>query len=560
MVIHRLPVRAETGVSFREFQAELTEVGRIRLGVFNPDKGKAGAPDKLDSFRFTSQQELLIHKVAERYGGEAREYQPQGSRNRTEWEVITQAKMVPVYIEPQRIEPWLEAWQPGRCIRRCDGITETKQDVPCPCAAGQLEERHMCKPVARVRLLLAEVPGIGTWRLESHGTKFVEEIAGLAPYVAALPYRVPGLLYLEARRAQPWVNGKQITAIVFVPHLSISVATPEQFAIGGDVLTRALEAGTSQALEAAERPALEATPAGATGFAAIVDWHGMIDEAADLDTLDRVKARLKSAGITDNDIRQHWRLRCDTLTKAAQINVLEVSGTPSAADIDPGLLAIAEAKGRSVAEMRATILRDIESRDTTGALDEVKAKMQGKGVRDKQIREAWRARYDAIVAAAEVGGSAPGATSVTAGNGEHQRALRDVQRQAAEVVDAVLVDEPPPLDFPPLDDQRPMTTAEQEAEYAVGDTVTVGGVEFTKVGDDPFGPGGSDIPPPAAFDLDTEINAVHVAAGALSWTTTQTNDAIKREAGIEKMSQLQPNHAGALHALAMRLRATAVNA
>jgi hypothetical protein len=119
------------------------------------------------------------------------------------------------------------------------------------------------------------------------------------------------------------------------------------------------------------------------------------------------------------------------------------------------------------------------------------------------------------------------------------------------VVDAVLVDEPPPLDDP-LD--------ETPEEYAVGDTVTVGGVEFTKIGEGPFGPGGSDIPPPAALDLDAEINAVHVAAGALSWTTTQANDAIRRECGIGKMSQLQPDHAGALHALAVRLRATAVNA
>ena len=44
MVIHRLPQRRDGEVSFRDMQAQLTEVGRIRIGIFNPDKGKKGAP------------------------------------------------------------------------------------------------------------------------------------------------------------------------------------------------------------------------------------------------------------------------------------------------------------------------------------------------------------------------------------------------------------------------------------------------------------------------------------------------------------------------------------
>jgi hypothetical protein len=508
MVIHRLPVKAETGVSFREFQAELTEVGRIRLGFFNPDKGNRGAPEKLDSFRFTSQQEPTIRAVAEKYGGVAEEYQPQGSR-RTEWQVITPAKVVPVYIEPQIIDPWLEAWAGGpnssKCVRRCDGITETKQDTPCPCAAGQFAEKDMCKPVARVKLLLAEVPGIGLWRLESHGTKFVEEIAGMAPYIAVLRRRAPGLLYLEERRAQPWVNGRQLTTTVYVPHLSISVATPEQFAIGGDVLTRALESGTANAIGTAERPALTGTGPG-------------------------------------SDVGEQMAIGGVGAGGPAPAEYHDSPGVP----VDAGLAAIAEAKGKTVAEVRATILRDIESRDTTGALDEVKAKLKAKGVADKTVREAWRARYDAIVAAAEVGGSAPGATSVTAGNADHQQALRDAVSSPQERLATA------------------HATGEPVQEYAVGDTVAVGGIEFTKIADNPFETPAqrraNPVDATVIYDLDSEINAVHVAAGALSWTTTQANDAIKRECGIEKMSQLRSDHAGALHALAARLRATAVNA
>jgi hypothetical protein len=495
MVIHRLPVKAERGVSFREFQAELTEVGRIRIGVFNPDKGNRGAPEKIESFRFTSQQEPTIRKVAEKYGGIAEEYQPQGSR-RTEWQVITPAKVLPVYIEPQIVDPWLEAWAGGpsssKCVRRCDGITETKQDIPCPCAAGQFAEKDMCKPVARVKLLLAEVPGIGLWRLESHGTKFVEEIAGMAPYIAVLRKRAPGLLYLEERRAQPWVNGRQIITTVYVPHLSISVATPEQFAIGGDVLTQALEAGTANALDTAERPALTS----GTGPGSDVGEQMAI-----------------GSGVG--------------------------AGTPSAADADQGLEMIAKAKGRTVAEVRATILRDIEAQTTTGTLDALKDKLKSRGVRDEQIKQAWRARFDAIEAAAKIGGSAPGTTSVTMrsedlrsiGNAEHQQALRTVQEARAEaqahvrqvldgggVEDAVLV----------------------EPDFQVGDTVTVGGVEFTRIGNDPFGPGGSTIPPsagPESVDWETGYNAVCIQAGHLGWTTAQTNAVIKRACGVDTVGK-----------------------
>lgn len=577
MVIHRLPVKTETGVSFRDFQAELTEVGRIRIGVFDPDKGGRGAPDKLEFFRFTSQQELLIRKVAKKYGGMAEEYQPQRSR-RTEWQVITTSKMIPVYVEPQRIDPWLEAWGgsvgSSRCVRRCDGITETKQDVPCPCAAGQLEEKDMCKPVARVQLLLAEVPGIGLWRLESHGTKFVEEIAGLAPYVAMLPCRVPGLLYLEGRRAQPWVNGRQLTTTVYVPHLSISVATPEQFAIGGDVLTRALEAGTANANAIGAGEPVRALGAAPDASAeAATTWHSEILKAADMGRLEGIRAAIKTlhanGDLSDaqfNTLGAAWIEARDRFQTAAQATPASTTDGPQPdRAVDPGLAAIAERVARPIHEVRTGILADIERCDTTAALVELKERLKARGVADEQIKQAAQSRYAAIFAAAEVGGSAPGTTSVTAGNAAHQQALRNVQVAKAEaqqhlrqvldgepVEDAVLVDEPPPFDV---------------TEYAVGDTVTVGGTEFTKIGEDPFGPGVSDVPDASdvpggaamtTYSLDAELNAVYTAAGGQGWTTTQTNAMIKQAAGVERMDQLDGSHAYRLHLLAADVTSGAV--
>jgi hypothetical protein len=83
MVIKYLPVREDSGdVSLREFQRRMTEIGRIRLGVFNPNKGNRGAPDKLSTFRFTSGMAEPIVKIADLYGGEARQYTPQRGRGR----------------------------------------------------------------------------------------------------------------------------------------------------------------------------------------------------------------------------------------------------------------------------------------------------------------------------------------------------------------------------------------------------------------------------------------------------------------------------------------------
>ena len=201
MSIKRLPVRAGDEIDIRDLQASMVELGRIRLGTFNPE-GR-GRPEKLDRFRLTSDDGRLIHLVAEIYGGEARQYTPQRS-NESQWEVITEVNELPVYVPQQQIEPWLEAWRPGTCIRRCDGERERQQDVPCLCNAGKVAAADICKPVVRVQLMLHDVPGIGTWRLESHGTYACAEMSMLAPLVANAPMPVPAMLRLRQETRRPY--------------------------------------------------------------------------------------------------------------------------------------------------------------------------------------------------------------------------------------------------------------------------------------------------------------------------------------------------------------------
>lgn len=261
MGIQFLPVVSGSSTGLREFQQRMTEVGRIRTGFYN-----GRYPEKLDRFRFTSPDEALIRAVAAQFGGEPSQYNPQRTE-RTDWQVFSDSSNINVYVPQQRIDPWLEAWRPGTCIRRCDGVTEQIKQEPCACAAGLVGAKDICKPTVRVQLMLAEVPGMGTWRLESHGEYAAGELSTLAPFIAKIPMPIPARLRLREETRRPWNAEKQKfeTTTFYVPFLDISVATPQQVVLGGDVLSKAIQASApAAALEAAppaQRHALEAAPA-----------------------------------------------------------------------------------------------------------------------------------------------------------------------------------------------------------------------------------------------------------------------------------------------------------
>lgn len=511
MVIKRLPVKTGDGIGFRELQARLHEVGRIRIGIFNPDKGGRGAPEKLDRFRLTSPQRALIEAVAELYGGEPREFVPQKSKI-AQWEVITETNELPVYIVPQQIDPWLESWGAGGCIRRCDGETarvrEQGQEVvrACPCAAGDVAERDVCKPTARVQLELAEVPAIGTWRLETHGDTFAREVTALADYVNRFPVAVPAMLFLEARRAQPLVNGKRMTSTVYVPHLLISVATPRQFAIGGDTLSRAIEASTGTPV-----PMLEASAAEESGRPELTTGEGPVTPPAPEPVAVEPPAPKVVGGVVQ----------------------------------DPA--------------MRAAILRDIEACATPGDIDNLKAKLKSRGVgrEDTQIVEAAGSKRAALVAAGEMEAARDtGRRNSLLGDPDrlkaHHQHLKDVRPEHREAPGTEL--EPP------------------EPKYHLGDVVEVGGIAFTKVSDgatieDVFGTPPPDEPPadwppvldaeevPAdtsgtVYDLETELNRIYTAAGKHRLTTARTREMIGTATGVARNSEIGQQHAGFLHALA----------
>lgn len=244
-------------MAIRDLQVRTTRVGRIRTG--RKIKGRSGKdmPDRLDTFRFTSPAEHLIEEIAALYGGDVVVW-GDSPRNK-QWETITDAAMVPVFVPPQKVDPFYEQWGPGVCIRRCDGIHDTVHDRPCDCSP----ESRKCKPTTRVSLMLADVPGLGVWGLESHGIYFASEMVDLFDKIQGIAMPLPGRLLLENREEKKYnrEEKKVETNNYNVPVIFIDGVTSRHIQVGSDAVSQALRLGRESAALAASQatPAISAT-------------------------------------------------------------------------------------------------------------------------------------------------------------------------------------------------------------------------------------------------------------------------------------------------------------
>ena len=214
-----------------DIQAQQVEVGRIRLGTSTPKTSRAGKsynePVKLERFRLTSRSRQLIELAAELYGGEPGEWTPQGSPS-SQWEVIIERDWLGVIVPPSSCSQYYEQWANGRCQVRCDGQRELLTDTVCPCGPDPAQRR--CKPYTRLSLMLAEMNGIGIWRLETHGYYAAAELPAVADLLSVAGGNVPARLEMEQRSAEvpdPRNAGKTVIANFMVPVLHVE-ATPAQ--------------------------------------------------------------------------------------------------------------------------------------------------------------------------------------------------------------------------------------------------------------------------------------------------------------------------------------------
>jgi recombination directionality factor gp3-like protein len=177
-----------------DLQRRLVEVGRIRMG----EKGPKGEPRRLEKWRLTSSDLERLQAAADLYGGKPVAWDAQPGQ----YELYTDTDQLPIMLLPgQTLSQWYELWSGGGAQRRCDGKREVLTDSECICAGEEGERK--CKPTTRLNVLLPDVPGLGCWRLESHGWNAAVELAGTAQFLEQASARgqmLPARLRIEHRR------------------------------------------------------------------------------------------------------------------------------------------------------------------------------------------------------------------------------------------------------------------------------------------------------------------------------------------------------------------------
>lgn len=274
-----------------DLQQRTRELGRIRIGVTAPTQSGKTRPAKLDRFRFTSASRPLLEKVAALYGGTVADWTP-ANGGPAAYEVITDARRVPILVPPQPVSQYYELWSGGGCQRRCDGVTELLSDRACPC--GPDPERRQCKPTTRLNVVLRDVPGVGVWRLESHGYYAAVELPGVAELLAKAGGYVEAYLGLEERTAKR--DGK--TRRWMVPTIDIDIAPSALMA--GQTTAAAVAAGPQRAALEAPRP----------------DYVALAQVAKTAEAVGQLWTQAVQAGHMDDEIAAALTARGEALRKA----------------------------------------------------------------------------------------------------------------------------------------------------------------------------------------------------------------------------------------------------
>lgn len=211
-----------------ELQRRLREVGRIRIGQQVAAKKRDGSPTtrpvKLDKFRLTSRDELVIRAAAEVWGGTCQQWD--GAPDGPQWEVFTETNQMAVVVPPgdMAFSQAYEQWSAGGCKVRCDGQRDHIADKPCHCDP----EARACDIHSRLSVILPDLPGMGVWRLDTQGYYAAVELGGLVDLLTAYTERgvmLPARLRLEQRtvkRPKPGGGGVETKSFA-VPVLDVDV-------------------------------------------------------------------------------------------------------------------------------------------------------------------------------------------------------------------------------------------------------------------------------------------------------------------------------------------------
>lgn len=215
-----------------DIQRKLAEHGRIRLGA----KGDKGQPKKLETFRLTCASKDKLEVAARIYGGKVREWSD--APDKGYYELYTDATELNVLIPPiaTLCSQYYETWSGGGCKRRCDGETELLSGEKCKCDPDDRE----CKVTTRISVMLPQIPGLGLWRLESHGWHAATTLPGTMDMLANQGKFVQAVLRLEQRSEKK--DGKTrrfVVPVIDLPDVTVGdlLASNPALLLGGPAST-----------------------------------------------------------------------------------------------------------------------------------------------------------------------------------------------------------------------------------------------------------------------------------------------------------------------------------
>lgn len=239
-----------------DLQRRIAEVGRIRIGQQVAGNNGRKRPEKLTTFRLTSADRTRIDQAAQLYGGTVAQWDAPAGK---QWEVVTESDSLNVIVPPSDMcfSQAYELWSGGGCARRCDGYNESVTQGPCVCDP----EKRECSIHTRLSVMLADLNGLGVWRIDTSGYYAAVELQGAVGVIQMAAGRgqmLPARLRLEQRMVKRLGEGTRRFA---VPVLDVEIS-PAQLLGGSAPQPQPIlvEQGTGRVLDKVERPALTPVP------------------------------------------------------------------------------------------------------------------------------------------------------------------------------------------------------------------------------------------------------------------------------------------------------------
>jgi len=226
-------------------QRRMMELGRIRMG---DKRGAKGSQRKLSCFRLTSASRALLEAAAAEYGGQVRVWD--NAPDEGYYELYTETSELEILLPPTFADAdgsptvpysqFYERWTRGGCERRCDGETELLSGKACICGDERgTDPERFCRITTRLSVMLPRVPGLGVWKLETHGYNAAAMLPATLEVLllAAAEHKfIPGILRLEPKSSRK--GGKTFRYVVPVIDLP-SLKIGEVLAGGGIVALNA---------------------------------------------------------------------------------------------------------------------------------------------------------------------------------------------------------------------------------------------------------------------------------------------------------------------------------